>query len=237
MKDDKESEPRTKARKTDRGHEDEAFGYRVATEQRDGAWSVLVTQKPMVTNARTTIVEEADGFPHEGQAMDHGMDWAMKNRPYIVEVKPSDGHGFKGMVLNEHGYDEYKTADCGNGDEAQALCDAYVHARRSHDLKVIAERQRFRADARLLEADFHAIEVDAQDTIEEAKERIANVKKGRAQLRKDLAAPQIDFSFVAELERTRVLTMRAREQTDLEAHPAMRAANKGKRETQGTVQA
>lgn len=38
------------------------------------------------------------------------------------------------------------------------------------------------------------------------------------------------------LERTRVLTMRGRGQTDLEAHPAVRGSNKGTRAPQGTAQ-
>lgn len=212
-------------KKTETGHEGEAYGFRWQTEQEQegkGPWSVRITQKPRVAGLTPVLVEFAEGFAFEGEAIDHAQDWTMSNRPYIPEVQAAGSRGFFGRVLNESGYADYQTTEVPNGDEAQALVDSWIAAKRLHDQKVIAERRRIRADARMLEGDYHEIEAAALESIEKAKGQIEQVKKSRAQLRKDLACPQMDFNFVAELQRVQVQTLRRRgkEQTDLEKHIA-----------------
>lgn len=215
--------------KNEKGHEDELFGFRIQTElEVEGGtmWCVKIYRKPSEAGMPPLLAHEARGFGYEGEALDFGQDWTMEHRPYIPEVKASGMRGFIGQVLNESGFAEYKTTECPNEDEAQALIDAWISAKRLHDQKIIAERCRVRANARLIESDFHAVETEALAAIEAAKATVKEVAAGRAQLRKDLACPQMDFNFVAELERVRVQTIgkRKREQTDLEKHIAAKTA-------------
>lgn len=204
-----------------KGHEADAFGYHVKTERGGVGWGVTISQR-VKPEGKARIVMDRDGFDFEGQALDWGHDWALENRPYTVEVKPAEKGGFIGQVVNEHGFDEWRSGICSDGDEAQALCDAFVSARRHHDKLVLAERRRLRADARMIEADLRAAEVDALGEIDAAKAVLKKVEKDREQLRKDLEAPQIEFNFVAELERQKVHALRGlgAKQVDLEDHVA-----------------
>lgn len=195
------------AKKKPKGHEAEAFGYRITTEAVGNGWSVTISHKPK-PDAKARIVAERDGFDFEGQALDWGNDWALENRPYPVEVTAADKGGFIGKVLDASGFDVWRSGACSDGDEAQAMCDAFVHARRQHDQLVLAERRKLRANARMLEADYRATEVEALGAIDEAKATLKAVEKDREQLRRDLDAPQIEFNFISELERQKVKNLR-----------------------------
>lgn len=205
--------------KKKKGHEREAFGYRVTTEAVANGWSVTISRRPK-PDAKPQIVMERDGFEFEGLALDWGQDWTLQNRPYVVEVKPADKGGFVGQVLNEHGFDEWRSTTCSDGDEAQALCDAFVHARRSHDQAVLDARRQLRANFRMLEHDLRATEVAAQAAIDDGKATLKEVEKDREQLRKDLESPQIEFNFIAELEKQKLSAIRGlgAKQVDLEEH-------------------
>ena len=213
------------AKKKPKGHEAEAYGYRIATEAVGNGWSVTVSHKPK-PDAKVRIVAERDGFDFEGQALDWGHDWTLENRPYSVEVQAADKGGFVGQVLDASGFDVWRSGACSDGDEAKATCDAFVHARRQHDQLVLAERKKLRANARMMEADYRATEVEALGAIDEAKATLKAVEKDREQLRKDLESPQIEFNFIAELERQKVKNLRGlgskpeAKQADLEEHIA-----------------
>lgn len=215
-------------KKREKGHEAEAHGYRIVTEPCTSGWSVIISLKPK-GEGKAKVVMERDGFEFEGQALDWGHDWALENRPYTVEVKAADKGGFIGQVLNESGFDDYTSVTCSDGDEAQAVCDAYVQARRQHDLLVLAERRRLRANARMLEADYRASEVDALAEIDAAKLVLKKVEKDREQLRRELESPQIEFNFIAELERQKMHAIRGLgvKQTDLEEHLGEGGVGKG----------
>ncbi len=225
------------AKKKDKGHEAEACGYRIVTEPCTGGWSVIIYDKPRALRGeggkfaelpKPKVVIERDGFDYEGPALDWGIDWATEHRPYTIEIKAAEKGGHVGQVLNDHGFDEYTTRGCEDEDEAKAVCEAWIAARRRHDLAVIAERRKVRANARLLEADMHAAEQEALGAIDAAKGILKKVEKEREQLRRDLEAPQIEFNFVAELERQKVQALRGlgSKQTDLVEHlETAKAAN------------
>ena len=233
------------AKSKNKGHEAESCGYRVVTEAVASGFAVTIYDKPRTSSQKPRIVMERDGFEFEGQALDWGLDWAMENRPYTVEVKADEDGGFRGKVLNEYGFDDYSTMVCGEEAEARTLCEAWVTAKRRHDLEVVQKRREFRANARMLEADIRAAEVEANAAIDAGKGTLKKCEKQREELLKNLEQPQIEFNFISELERQKVEGLRGlgpkgkgpkSKQTDLTDHIPAGAANDGASRARGSAQ-
>lgn len=206
-------------KKPKEGHERERFGFRITTEPVGDLWLVRIEQKDRrsmrgedgkFTSGKPELLPpmEKDGFRYEGEALDWGEDWAAEHRPYAIEMRPYD-NGYDGVVVDECGIELYRTSNCETEEEALSVCNAWVAARRRHDLRLIAERRRARANYRMLEQDIRETEQEALAEQEAAKAKLKKVEKDREQLLKDLNDPQVTFNFVAELEKGKVREQRA----------------------------
>lgn len=224
-----------KKKKTEKGHEIIRYGYRISTTLLEaGTWLVLVTQYGKADGGvRPSPAAERDGFKYEGEALDWGEDWALENRPLNVKVETND-HGFYAKVFDESGFDQYTTVSCEDAGEARSVADAWVAARRRHDLQVLELRRQARANYRMILADLEAQEADANATIDAAKGEIKTIEKQRDEAKANLTNPQITFNFVAELERAKALAGgKEPRQTDLE--DKLGAANDGGSRARGAA--
>lgn len=208
----------SKKKSKEQGHERERFGFRITTEPVGDLWLVRIEQKDRRTmrgedgkfaSGKSDLLPpmEKDGFRYEGEALDWGEDWAAKHRPYAIEMRPYD-NGYDGVVVDECGIEIYRSSNCETEEEALSVCNSWVSARRRHDLRLIAERRRMRANYRMLEQDLRETEQEALAEEAAAKAKLKRVEKDREQLLKDLNDPQVTFNFVSELEKSKVREQR-----------------------------
>lgn len=209
-----------KKKSEEKGHEVSRFGFTINTAPVEGGgWLARITPKVKSDSGAPRPAIDKDGFRYEGEAIDWAEDWAQENRPFVVKIEAEDA-GFRAQVLDEVGFDQYRTVVCGDAGEARQVAESWIAARRRHDLQVIEARRQARANYRLILDDLLAREEEAEATIEAAKGEIKTVEKERDQAKQNLRDPQITFNFVAELERNRALagakTGKDSRQTDIE---------------------
>jgi hypothetical protein len=216
-----------------KGHEREAYGFKLTTSKAENGWAVQVVPKPRLRgakagDARSILGTERDGFRFEGEAMDWAEDWALENRPYTIERRVED-RGAVADVLDDLGGMLWTSGACKEATEADDLADMFIKARRRHDQEVIEQRRANRANYRLLLDDLQDAEDDAQRAIDKAKGTLKTCESERSRLRTELRSPQVEFSFTAALERERARSLRnAGRQTDVEEYVASDPAAKGR---------
>lgn len=184
--------------KEKKGHEREAYGFKITTSPAANDWAVHITTKAK-GKVRTEPGIERDGFKHEGEALDWAEDWATTNRIYRVVIVSKD-HGLAAEVTDELEIPLWTSEACAEEGEARNRADTYIKARRAHDQVILAARQRNRADYRLVLEDVASVEAKAQAAIETAKATIKGCTVERVRLHQELRSPQVTFNFVAAVE-------------------------------------
>lgn len=193
--------------KEKKGHEREAYGYKLTTSLEANGWAVQIVPKPRSRGggkgeARPVHGVDKDGFAFEGEALDWAEDWATTNRVYSVEVNSKD-HGVAAEVMDDSGVTLWTSAVCAEASEARNRADTFIRARRAHDQEVLKARQANRANYRLLLDDERAKEEKAKAAIEAAKSVLKSCDAERARLAIELRSPQVVFNFIDAIEQIR----------------------------------
>lgn len=216
-----------KGKAKEKGHEREAYGYKLTTSRAENGWAVQIVAKPRTRDkakpgdARPIHGTERDGFKFEGEALDWAEDWALENRPYFID-RDTDDRGFTTRVLDDSGQVLWSSGVCPDAADADSLAGLFIAARRRHDVEALEHRRANRANYRLALDDLQAADDDAQRAMDRAKSTLKECETERNRLRVELRSPQIEFSFTAAMDRERARVVRdtAARQTDVEDYAA-----------------
>lgn len=190
------------ARRNKEGRKRERYGYQfITSELAPGAWLIHIYTK------RPGDGVERDGFAYEGQALDWAEDWAHEHRSLTHRVRQYD-EGFIPTILDHLGHEIQRLAPQPSATAADVMAVRYIEQLRRHDLALIAERHKNRANYRMEMEDLQERQELLDSQIAAAKEALKTIDETREELRKGLMSPQIEFSFVLRTE--------DREQLDLD---------------------
>jgi len=177
--------------KKDSGRKRERYGFQILTSELvAGCWLVHIYVK------RPGDTIEKDGFQFEGEALDWAEDWCHMHRSITHKIRNTED-GAVAYILDHDGREIQRLAAQPAPTAAELLATKYIEALRAHDLDLIAERKKNRANFRM---EMH--ELDERDAffdkqIADAKDAKKKIEERRTDLKIGLSSPQVEFSFVA----------------------------------------
>jgi len=175
--------------KKDSGRKREFYGYQVLTsELAAGDWLVHVYVK------RPGDTIEKDGFRFEGEALDWAQDWCHQHRNLSYKVKNTDD-GAVAFILDHDGREMQRLGAQPAPHAAELLAQKYIEAIRVHDLDLIEERRKNRANFRMEMQELDEREAFFEKQVADAKEAMKKLDAKRDDLKSGLHAPQVEFNF------------------------------------------
>lgn len=193
------------AKKKETGRKREMYGFQIITsELGPGNWHVLVYAK------RPGDTIEKDGFEFEGLGIDWAEDWCHEHRAITHKIKFDEEEGHVAFILDHDGREIQRLRGRSSPDAATRFAFEYIGARRLHDLELIRERQKNRANFRMEMQDLDDRDAHFDKVISDAKDAKKKIEDKRSELKAGLHSPQVVFNFVSSK------SPEEREQLDIE---------------------
>lgn len=196
--------------KKDTGRKRERYGFQILTSELvAGCWLVHIYVK------RPGDTIEKDGFEFEGQALDWAEDWCHAHRSITYKIRNTE-EGAVAFILDHDGREIQRLAAQPAPHAAELLAQKYIEALRAHDLELVAERKKNRANFRMEMQELDDREAFFQKQIADAKDAIKKIDEKRTDLKIGLSSPQVEFNFVTSTAHD------DREQLDVEEYASRR---------------
>ncbi|MCY1008552.1 hypothetical protein OV079_23925 [Nannocystis pusilla] len=201
--------------KKDSGRKRERYGFQIVTSELGPSnWLVHVFSK------RPGDGVERDLFAFEGEAIDWAEDWCHEHRSITHKVKSTED-GAVAIILDHGGHEIQRLSPQPAPHAADLVAGQYIEALRRHDLVLIAERRKNRANFRMEMMELDEREEFLQGQIQTAKDAIKKIDDKRTDLKRGLSSPQVEFNFVASTAHDDL------EQLDVEDYAKKRRSPRG----------